>query len=95
MIGINKIKCVHLNDSKNAISSHKDRHANIGYGTIGFTTLLNVLNNDRLKDVPKILETPYISDGTNSYPPYKFEIEMLKNNSFNINLMEDIINYYK
>lgn len=72
-IGIDRIKCVHLNDSQNSIGAHKDRHANIGYGTIGFDNLVNVLFNDKLKDVPKILETPYI----NGNPPYKKEIEML------------------
>ena len=64
-IGLEKIKCIHINDSLNPINSHKDRHANIGYGTIGFNTLINVIYNPKLKDVPKILETPYI----NEYPP--------------------------
>ena len=50
-IGINKIKCIHINDSKNDISSHKDRHENIGFGTIGFDTLINIINNPKLKDV--------------------------------------------
>ena len=90
-IGLEKIKCIHINDSLNPISSHKDRHANIGYGTIGFDTLINVVYNPKLKNVPKILETPYIMD----YPPYKFEIESILNKKFNPNLHEDIINYYK
>ena len=99
LIGINKIKCVHINDSKNLLGAHKDRHENLGLGTIGFETLLKVINNDKLKDVPKILETPYVSkkDGDKklSYPPYKFEIEMIKNGVFNNNLIEDIREYYK
>lgn len=85
-IGIDKIKCIHINDSKNQIGEKKDRHANIGYGTIGFNNLINVIYNERLKEVPKILETPYI-DGI---PPYKHEIEMIKNNKFNENLLEDV-----
>jgi deoxyribonuclease-4 len=51
-----------------------------------------VVNHEKLKDVPKILETPYVEK---LYPPYKFEIEMLRNNKYNANLIEDIINYYK
>ena len=87
-IGIDKIKCVHVNDSKNEINMHKDRHENFGFGTIGFDALMNVINNPRLKDVPKILETPYIEDK----PPYKFEIEMIKEGKFNPNLKDDVIN---
>lgn len=98
-IGIDKIACVHINDSKNVTNSHKDRHENIGYGTIGFANLLNVIYNDKLKDVPKILETPYIGLDDESkekkFPPYKFEIEMIKNKKFNDKLYEDIRNYYK
>ena len=98
-IGISKIKCIHLNDSKNIISSHKDRHANIGFGTIGFNTLIDVISNNRLKNIPIILETPYIGENDNDknriYPPYKFEIEMLRNRTFNSNLFEDIRNYYQ
>ena len=98
IIGIDKIKCVHLNDSKNIFASHKDRHANIGYGEVGFDTILNIINNKKLKDVPKILETPYISknDGEKelTLPPYKFEIEMLRSGKFNSNLYEDIRAYY-
>lgn len=94
IIGIDKIKCVHVNDSKNVIGSHKDRHENIGYGTIGFDNLINVIYNDRLKDIPKILETPYVGENK-EYPPYKFEIEMIRNKKFNDNLINDIINFYK
>lgn len=94
IVGINKIKCVHVNDSKNVIGSHKDRHENIGYGTIGFDNLINVIYNDRLKDIPKILETPYVGENK-EYPPYKFEIEMIRNKKFNDNLINDIINFYK
>lgn len=94
IIGIDKIKCVHINDSKNIIGSHKDRHENIGFGTIGFDNLINVINNERLLNVPKILETPYVGENK-EYPPYKFEIEMIKKREFNKNLINDIIDYYK
>lgn len=81
-IGINKLKVIHLNDSKNPINSHKDRHENIGYGYIGFENILNVVYHPKLNGIPKILETPYIVYDDNgkikSYPPYKFEIKMIK-----------------
>lgn len=93
IIGIDKIGCVHLNDSKNELGSHKDRHENIGIGTIGFDALVKVLNNPLLKDVPKILETPYIKiDDKTSIPPYQEEISMLRNGTFDPNLIETIIN---
>ena len=69
IIGIEKVGCIHINDSKNILSSNKDRHENIGYGTIGFENLINIIYNERLKDVPKILETPFVKDRL--YPPYK------------------------
>lgn len=87
-IGLDKIKCIHINDSKNEINTHKDRHENIGFGTIGFNTLLNIINNPLLKDIPKILETPYVEEK----PPYKYEIEMIKTGKFNPNLKDTIIN---
>ena len=95
LIGINKIGCVHINDSKNTISSKKDRHENIGLGYIGFNNLIDVIYNKRLDNIPMILETPYIKDENTSYPPYKYEIEMIRNKKFNENLIEDIKNYYK
>ena len=77
-LGLKYVGCVHINDSKNPISSHKDRHENLGYGTIGFNTLIDIIYNKRLEDIPKILETPYIGE----HPPYKEEIEMIKNKKF-------------
>ena len=98
-IGIDKIACVHINDSKNILGSHKDRHENIGLGTIGFDNLINIIYHEKLKGVPKILETPYITNGIDEknkiYAPYKFEIEMIKNKKMNTNLLENIRNYYK
>ena len=90
-IGLDKIYCVHINDSKNELGSHKDRHANIGYGTIGFDNLISVIYNPRLEKVPKILETPWVLE----YPPYKIEIDMIKNKTFNPNLERDLNNLYK
>ena len=98
-IGLDYLKCIHINDSKNIINAHKDRHENIGYGTIGFDNLIKIIYNNKLKNIPKILETPYVSVDDNSkeriYPPYKFEIEMILNKKFNNNLINDIRNYYK
>jgi len=94
VIGIDKIKCIHVNDSKNELGMHKDRHENFGFGTIGFDNLISVIYNERLIDVPKILETPYVGENK-EYPPYKHEIEMIKERKFNENLINDIINYYK
>ena len=68
------------------MASHKDRHENIGLGYIGFNNLLNVIYNKKLEDVPKILETPYVDK---TYPPYKYEIEMIKAKKFNENLIEE------
>lgn len=79
VIGLERIKAIHLNDSKNPLGSQKDRHENIGYGYIGFETLLKFVYDPRFKDIPKVLETPYI-DGK---APYKEEIEMIKMKKFN------------
>ena len=87
IIGLNKLKVIHLNDSKNKRSSHKDRHENIGFGEIGFEALIKYVYDSCLKDIPKILETPYI-DG---HPPYKEEIIMIKARKFNLNLKEEVI----
>lgn len=98
-IGLSRLAVLHINDSKNEKGAHKDRHENFGLGTIGFEKLLNVIYNPKLKDIPKILETPYVSeiDGSKdrSYPPYKYEIEMIKSKKFNDNLLEDIRKNYK
>lgn len=88
LIGLNYIKCIHVNDSKNTLGAHKDRHENFGFGYIGFDTLINIVYNPRLNNIPKILETPYVD----KKPPYKFEIEMIRNKVFNENLLEVIKN---
>ena len=87
LIGINKIGCIHINDSKNSINSHKDRHENIGFGTIGFNALIKIIYNKKLENIPKILETPYVDK---LYPPYKYEIDMIRNKKFNNNLLDEI-----
>lgn len=87
LIGINKIGCVHVNDSKNEKGAHKDRHENFGFGNVGFDTLINIIYNEKLENVPKILETPYVDK---DYPPYKYEIEMIKNKKFDEKLLEKI-----
>lgn len=82
-IGLDKIKCVHVNDSKNVIGSQKDRHENLGYGTIGFDKLINVIYNNKLENIPKILETPWPKIDGKEISPYKTEIDMIKNKKFN------------
>ena len=98
IIGLNKLSCVHINDSKNILASHKDRHENFGYGMIGFENLIKIVYHPKLKGVPKILETPYVSvdNGKDrTFPPYKFEIQMIRDKKFNANLLNDIREYYK
>ena len=87
LIGLDKIGCVHVNDSKNVLGAHKDRHENIGFGTIGFDNLISIIYNNRLENIPKILETPYVD---REYAPYKYEIEMIRNKKFDLDLIEKI-----
>lgn len=83
IIGVDRIKVVHVNDSKNPRAAHKDRHENIGFGHIGFDALNYVVHHKQFENVPKILETPYLGeDKKNKKPPYKFEIEALKQSKF-------------
>lgn len=89
-----QIALFHINDSKNVCGASKDRHANLGFGEIGFDALSYIVHHPDFKDIPKILETPWISSPTKdkkSYAPYKYEIEMLKNNSFDAKVQEKII----
>lgn len=78
IIGLEYLKVIHLNDSKNERGARKDRHENIGYGKIGFDVLASWVHNERIADVPKILETPYRNDK----PIYKTEIQNLINKKF-------------
>ncbi|MFC6039865.1 deoxyribonuclease IV [Paenisporosarcina macmurdoensis] len=83
LIGINRLKVLHINDSKNIRGASKDRHENIGFGEIGFKTLNQIVHHPQLVNVPKILETPYVgSDAKNKKPPYLYEIEMFKTQTF-------------
>lgn len=93
IIGLDRLKVVHVNDSKNPQGAGKDRHANIGFGEIGFEALNYVVHHPKLKDLPKILETPFVGeDKKNKKPPYAYEIQMLKEQTFNKNLLGDILN---
>ena len=81
VIGIEQIAAIHINDSLNPCGAHKDRHANIGKGYIGKDILKKIVHDDRFAQVPKILETPWLSEEAGSakktLPPYKEEIAML------------------
>lgn len=79
IIGLEHLVCIHLNDSKNNQGDKKDRHANLGFGNIGFDALCYIAHHPLLEKVVKILETPYI---IKEHPPYKEEIEMLKQSCF-------------
>lgn len=79
IIGRNQISVFHINDSKNVMGAHKDRHENIGRGEIGFETLRRIVHHPLFEDVPKILETPYVEvpGSDKKAAPYKEEIELL------------------
>lgn len=92
IIGVDRIKVVHVNDSKNLRGAQKDRHENIGFGHIGFDALNYVVHHDTFKNIPKILETPYVGeDKKNKKPPYKLEIDMLKSQKFDPELKNKIL----
>lgn len=92
IIGIHRLKVLHINDSKNERGAHKDRHENIGFGHIGFAALSYIVHHPQLMDIPKILETPYVGEDKNDKKaPYKFEIDMLRNNQFDDKVLEKIM----
>ncbi|MFB9989296.1 deoxyribonuclease IV [Bacillus benzoevorans] len=92
IVGVERLKVLHINDSKNAQGARKDRHENIGFGHIGFSALNYIVHHPQLQDVPKILETPYVGeDKENKKPPYKHEILMLRNKTFNEKLLADVM----
>ena len=91
IIGIERIKVLHINDSKNERGAHKDRHENFGFGHIGFDALSYIVNHAEFKDRPKILETPFVGpDKKNRNAPYKHEIDMIKSGTFDPNLLHNI-----
>ncbi|MBD8003586.1 deoxyribonuclease IV [Bacillus norwichensis] len=91
LVGVDRIKVVHVNDSKNERGAGKDRHENIGFGHIGFDALDYIIHHPQLSEVPKILETPYVgADKKNKKAPYKHEIEMIKGRQFDTDLLEKI-----
>jgi deoxyribonuclease-4 len=91
VIGLDRLQVVHVNDSKNPQGSHKDRHANIGFGTIGFDALNKVVHHPQFEKIPKILETPYIGkDKKTAYAPYGKEIAMLEAGVFDPNAFPEI-----
>ncbi|WP_188206173.1 deoxyribonuclease IV [Alkalibacillus aidingensis] len=93
IIGLDRLKVLHINDSKNERGARKDRHENIGFGHIGFKALHHIIHHDDIMHLPKILETPFVgTDKKNKKPPYKFEIEMLKGDDFDEELKDKIMN---
>lgn len=96
VIGKEKITVFHINDSKNDLGASKDRHENIGFGYIGYDALAHIVHHKDFTHVPKILETPYVTEHEDSkekkFPPYKEEIEMLKAKHFNENILNEIRN---
>jgi len=86
VIGLERLRVVHVNDSKNERGARKDRHENLGYGTIGFETISKYVHHPLLAPVPKILETPYYD----KKPPYKAEIAMLRAKQFNKNWRDSL-----
>ena len=89
IIGIDRLKVLHINDSKNVRGAGKDRHENIGFGEIGFDALKHIVHHPQLMHIPKILETPFIGpDAKNKQAPYKIEIDMLRKGEFTPNLLD-------
>lgn len=94
ILGKDQIAVFHINDSKNPRGAAKDRHANIGFGEIGFDALSYIVHHKDFEQIPKILETPYIPDPENkkkSYAPYKYEIEMLKSKKLDPEITKKIL----
>lgn len=85
LIGLKKLLCIHINDSKNIINSHKDRHTNIGYGYIGFKNLLKIIYHKKLNNKIKILETPFfkiVKKNKKYISSHNIEIQMIKKKRF-------------
>ena len=92
-VGLDRIKVLHINDSKNPVGAHKDRHENFGLGEIGFDALMNVIQVPEFKNLPKILETPWIKvEDKVQIAPYKKEIEMIRSGKFDSHWIEELLN---
>lgn len=92
IIGLDRLKVIHVNDSKNIQGARKDRHANIGHGEIGFEALSYIVHHPQLESLPKILETPFVGvDAKSKQAPYKIEIDMLKRNDFSSSALDVLL----
>ena len=92
IIGLDRLKVLHINDSKNPQGSHKDRHANSGFGTIGFDTLNKIVHDPMFDNISKILETPYVGkDKKKAYAPYGKEIAMFKAQIFDPEVFPELL----
>ncbi|MED4757692.1 deoxyribonuclease IV [Priestia megaterium] len=91
-VGIQRIKVLHINDSKNVRGARKDRHENIGFGEIGFGALNYIVHHPAFTEVPKILETPYVGeDKKNKKAPYQLEIDMIRAQSFDSEVKQKLM----
>jgi len=94
ILGKNQIAVFHINDSKNVQGAAKDRHENIGFGEIGFDALNHIVHHKDFTDVPKILESPYVTVSDDvvqkTLPPYLQEIRMLREGTFHADLINEI-----
>lgn len=92
VIGLDRMGVIHLNDSKNPMGSHKDRHELLGKGTIGFEALNAVAHHPALTKVPKVMETPWVAvDKKHKLAPYGYEVEMLKQQRFDPQIEEKVL----
>lgn len=91
IVGQERISVVHINDSKNEVGAGKDRHENLGFGYIGFEPLHRIVHHPDFKDIPKILETPFVgADPKKKHAPYQIEIEMLRDSVYRPEKIEEL-----
>ena len=94
VIGKERITVFHINDSKNPLGAAKDRHENVGFGYIGYQSLNYIVNHRDFINVPKILETPYITERPDTkerlYPPYREEIKMFRSQVYDSTYVDRI-----
>ena len=94
ILGKERISVFHVNDSMNERGTHKDRHENFGFGTIGYENLMQVIMDPYFSEIPKILETPYVAlpgEKAKTIPPYRYELEMIRRGEFDPGLKNKII----